>query len=47
MTMKWSFTFNSFVKFPGKILEPQYDHVTDVVYPNMCYNEVFYKVTAL
>ena len=29
------------------MLEPQYDHVTDVVYPNMCYNEVCYKVTEL
>ena len=45
MTIKWSFSYNSFVKFHGKeIWEPQPDRG---IYPNPCYNEVCYKGTAL
>ena len=42
MTIKWSFSYNFFVKFHGeKNWESQHD------YPNLCYNEVCYKGTAL
>ena len=44
MTMKWSFSYNSFVKFCGKkSWEPKHDRIQ----PNSCYNEVCYKGTAL
>ena len=39
MTIKWSFTYSSFVKFHGKKWEPQY--------PNLRFKEVCYKGTAL
>ena len=44
MTIKWSFSYNSFVKFHGtKIWEPQHDQVLS----NMCYKEACYKGTVL
>ena len=44
MTIKWSFSFNYFVKFHDKkYLEV---HMT-VLYPNPCYNELCYKGTEL
>ena len=43
---KWSFSYNSFVKFHGKkILEPQHDCV--ISKSIQCYNEVCYKGTEL
>ena len=42
MTIKWSFSYNSFVKFHGK---KNWD--ITLLYPNPCYNEVCYKGTAL
>ena len=41
MTIKWSFYYNSLVKFHGtKIWEPQHDLIP-------CYNEACYKGTVL
>ena len=42
--MKWSFSYDSFVKFHGKKLGSQN---MSVLHPNSCYNEVCYKGTAL
>ena len=37
-TIKWSFSYNFFVKFHGmKIWKPQHDHV---IYPHPCYSAV-------
>ena len=44
MTILWSFSYNSFVKFHGtKTWEPHHDSVIS----NLCYNEACYKATAL
>ena len=43
MTIRWSFSYNSFVKFHGKKIET----TTQLLYPNLCYNKVCYKVTEL
>ena len=44
LTMQWSFSYNSFVKFHGKkIWEPQHDHV---IFKSLLYR-VFYKSSAL
>ena len=40
----WSFSYNSFVKFHGKIFgEPQYELL---IYQKRCYNKGCYKETA-
>ena len=44
MTMKWSFSYNSFVKFHGKKFG---SHNTTMLYPNPCYKKVCYKGTTL
>ena len=44
MTMKWSFSYNSFIKFHGKKFG---SHNMTVLYPNPCFNEVCYKEIAL
>ena len=44
MTISWSFSNNSFVKFHGQKLE---SHNMTTLYPNPCYNEVCYIGTAL
>ena len=36
MTMQWSFSYNSFVKFHVKKFG---SHNMTVLYPNLCYNE--------
>ena len=44
MTISWSFSYNSFVKFYGqKIWKPPHDSVIS----NLCYIKVYYKGTAL
>ena len=43
ITIKWSFSYNSFVKFHGKNI---WGHSMTVLYPNPCYREVCYKGTA-
>ena len=41
MTISWSFSYDSFVKFNGKKKwAPQHDHVSSVLYQNLYYNEV-------
>ena len=42
MTIPWSFSYNPFVKFHGKI---NGSHNMTVLYPNLCYKKVFYKRT--
>ena len=44
MTILWSFSYNSFVKFHGKKFG---SHNMTVLYPNLCYNKVCYKGSAL
>ena len=44
MTMKWSFSYNSFVKFHGK--KKYGNHNTAMLYPNLSYINVCYKGTA-
>ena len=44
MTISWSFSYNSFVKFHGKKIG---SHNMTELYPNLCYNEVCYEGTAL
>ena len=44
MTISWSFSYNSLVKFHGKNIE--INNMT-VWYPSQCYKELCYKVTAL
>ena len=44
MTILWSFSYNSFVKFHGKIFS---SHNVTVLYSNLWYNKVCYKGTAL
>ena len=45
MIILWSFSYNSFIKFPW---EKKFgNHNMAVLYPNLCYNEVCYKGTAL
>ena len=44
MTIIWSFSYNSFVKFHGKKFG---SHNMTVLYSNPCFNEVCYKGTAL
>ena len=44
MTISWSFSFNSFVKFHG---EKIWSHNITVLYANLCYNQVCYEKTAL
>ena len=44
MTILWSFSYNSFVKFNLKTIG---SHKITMLYPNLCYNVVFYKGTAL
>ena len=44
MTISWSISYNSFVKFYGKIFV---SHPLGSVYTNMCYNEECCKETAL
>ena len=41
ITISWSFSYNTFVKFHSKTIG---SHMT-VLYPNPCYNEVCYKGT--
>ena len=43
MTMKWSFSYNSFVKFNSKNFGS--NNMT-MLYPIPCYNDVCYKGTA-
>ena len=46
MTISWSFSYNSLVKFHGRKkmrARPECDHVI----PNLCYNELCYKGTSL
>ena len=43
MTILWSFSYNSIVKFHGQKI----GSLMTVLYPNMCYNEVCCKGTAL
>ena len=45
MTITWSFSNNSFVKFHGKIFFGSY--IMTMIYPNLWYNKVYYKGTAL
>ena len=35
----WSFSYNVFIKFNGKKMS--------IIYPNLCYNDVAYKGTAM
>ena len=35
MTILWSFSYDSFVKFHGS-------HTMTVLYPNLCYNKVYF-----
>ena len=42
MTISWSFSYNSFVKFNGK----NGSHNMTMLHPNPCYNEMCYKQTA-
>ena len=44
MTMKWSFSCNSFVKFYVKKIG---NHNMTALYPIPCYNEVCYEGTTL
>ena len=44
MTISWSFSYNSFVKFHGKKIG---SHNMTLLYPNTFYSEVCYKGTAL
>ena len=44
ITILWSFSYNSFVKLHGKKFG---SHNMTLLYPNLCYNEVCYKGTAL
>ena len=44
MTIKWSFSTNSFVKFHGKKFG---NHNIAVLYPNLCYTKVLYKGAGL
>ena len=44
MTIKWSFSYNSFVKFHG---EKFGCHSMTMLYPNPCNNNVYYKGTVL
>ena len=44
MTILWSFSYNSFVKFCGK---KNGRHNTIVFYPNQCYSKAWYKGTTL
>ena len=44
MIILWSFSYNSFVKLNGKKMR---GHNITMLYPNLCYNEVCYKGTAL
>ena len=43
--MKWSFSYISFVKCIGQ--KKLGSHNKIVLYPNLCYNEVLHKGTAL
>ena len=45
MTILWSFSYNSFIKFPWK--KKFGSHNMAELYANLCYNEAFYKGTAL
>ena len=45
MTILWSFSYNFFVKFYGKNLGATI--WSTMLYPNLCYNDVCYKGTAL
>ena len=44
MTIKWSFSYNSFVKFHGKKFG---GHNMTMLYQNPSYNKVCYKGTAV
>ena len=44
MTIIWSFSYHSFVKSNDKKFGSR---IMTVLYPNLCYNEVCYKGTAL
>ena len=44
MTMKWSFSYNSFVKSHGK---KNGSHNQAMLYPNLCYNKVCYNGTTV
>ena len=44
MTIQWSFSYNSFVKIHGNIFV---SHKMTMLYPNLSYNKVCYKGTAL
>ena len=44
MTILWSFSYNSFVKFHGKKFGI---HNITLLYPNLCYNEMCYKGTEM
>ena len=44
--MLWSFSYNFFVKFNSK-RNIFGRHYMTILYPNRCYNEVFYKGVAL
>ena len=44
MTIPWSFSYNSFIKFQGKKCG---SHNITLLYPNLCDNEVCCKGTAL
>ena len=44
MAIKWSFSYNSFVKYHGKIFG---SHNLTKIYPNLRYSQVCYKGTAL
>ena len=44
MTIQWSFSYDSFVKFHAKKFG---SHNITVLYPNLCYNKVCYKGTIL
>ena len=43
MTILWSFSYNSLVKFHGKKIRRQ---IMTVLYTDLCYNEECYKGTA-
>ena len=44
LTISWSFSYNIFVKFHGKKIV---SYNMTLIYPNLCYDEVCYKETAM
>ena len=45
MTISWSFSYNSFLKCHGTVIEFGSHNMT-MLYPNICYYEICFKGTA-